>query len=128
MKWAAAAAGLCLAACGSESKQQQPCMPGGDGKYVDAPYDKLSQYCMVFISEGEMAAQPGVTPYELNTPLFSDYAEKRRTVWMPAGKSAAYDPDQAFDFPTGPFRHLRELTPIDPVRIVGPCPTILPRG
>ena len=32
----------------------------------------------------------GVLPYDLVTPLFSDYAHKLRTVWMPAGQSAKY--------------------------------------
>ena len=40
-------------------------------------------------------------PYDLVTPLFSDYAHKLRTVWMPAGQSAKYSADQAFEFPVG---------------------------
>src|SRR5207237_331136 len=43
----------------------------------------------------------GVTQYELNTPLFSDYAVKTRTMWMPANKSATYQPADPFEFPTG---------------------------
>jgi uncharacterized repeat protein (TIGR03806 family) len=42
-----------------------------------------------------------VVPYDLNTPLFSDYAAKYRTVWMPAGQSASYIEDDAFTFPVG---------------------------
>jgi uncharacterized repeat protein (TIGR03806 family) len=42
-----------------------------------------------------------VVVYELNTPLFSDYAQKLRTVWMPQGASATYAADEAFDFPVG---------------------------
>jgi len=40
-------------------------------------------------------------PYALNTPLFSDYAQKLRTVWMPAGEAAVYDANQEFEFPVG---------------------------
>jgi uncharacterized repeat protein (TIGR03806 family) len=43
----------------------------------------------------------GVVPYDLNTPLFSDYADKYRFVWMPAGASATYDAEEAFNFPAG---------------------------
>ena len=43
----------------------------------------------------------GVVPYDLNTPLFSDYANKYRTIWMPAGTSATYKNDDVFDFPIG---------------------------
>jgi uncharacterized repeat protein (TIGR03806 family) len=43
----------------------------------------------------------GVTPYDLNTPLFSDYAVKFRTVWMPPGASAPYQDTDRFDLPVG---------------------------
>jgi uncharacterized repeat protein (TIGR03806 family) len=42
-----------------------------------------------------------VIPYDLNTPLFSDYATKYRFVWMPPGTSATYSDTEAFDFPAG---------------------------
>jgi uncharacterized repeat protein (TIGR03806 family) len=43
----------------------------------------------------------GVLPYDLNTPLFSDYAAKYRFVWMPPGTSAQYRENEVFDFPVG---------------------------
>jgi len=43
----------------------------------------------------------GVVPYDLNTPLFSDYAHKLRTIWMPRGAAAHYDAQRSFDFPVG---------------------------
>jgi len=42
-----------------------------------------------------------VYSYELNTPLFSDYARKLRTVWLPPGSSATYHARDEFDFPVG---------------------------
>ena len=48
----------------------------------------------VLASDGEhLRLNPGVEPYALNTALFSDYAHKLRTIWMPprgcwAGPSA----------------------------------------
>lgn len=39
--------------------------------------------------------------YELTTPLFSDYANKYRFVFLPPGTAAAYQPDTVFDFPVG---------------------------
>lgn len=53
---------------------------------------------------GALAAQrpaPGVVPYEINTPLFSDAAEKLRFVQLPEGQSATYRSEGAFDFPVG---------------------------
>ena len=44
----------------------------------------------------------GVVPYELSSPLFSDYAHKKRFIWMPAGVSATYVADnKILDFPVG---------------------------
>lgn len=42
-----------------------------------------------------------VAPYELNTPLFSDYAGKQRFIYVPAGQKAKYDAEAVFDFPVG---------------------------
>ncbi len=40
-------------------------------------------------------------PYDLTTPLFSDYALKYRFVFLPPGTQATYDPELPFDFPVG---------------------------
>lgn len=42
-----------------------------------------------------------VTPYHLNTPLFSDYAEKLRYLYVPAGKKAGYDAANILALPVG---------------------------
>jgi uncharacterized repeat protein (TIGR03806 family) len=39
--------------------------------------------------------------YELNTPLFTDYANKYRFVFVPEGSQAAYRSESVFDFPVG---------------------------
>lgn len=66
------------------------------------PYDSLSTYN--FFS-GDMASlEPvvGVVPYEPINGLFSDYAHKKRFVWMPAGVQATYAGDSAvLNFPEG---------------------------
>lgn len=43
----------------------------------------------------------GGTPYDLTTPLFSDYATKDRAVFVPPGKKIKYDANGPFDFPVG---------------------------
>ena len=43
----------------------------------------------------------GVAPYDVNTPLFADYALKLRTVWMPQGRSAEYADHDAYAMPEG---------------------------
>ena len=43
----------------------------------------------------------GVIPYDINTPLFSDYALKYRFVKLPEGKQARYSADGVFELPVG---------------------------
>lgn len=66
------------------------------------PYQNLSQYNFF---EGEMSdLNPvyGVLPYDLNTPLFSDYAKKKRFIWMPSDLKANYvDDHDVLNFPVG---------------------------
>lgn len=61
----------------------------------------LSEWGMVQVADGRLAAGDGVVAYQLNTALFSDYAQKFRTVWLPSGESASYSADGVFDFPMG---------------------------
>ncbi|MBK9032289.1 MAG: hypothetical protein IPL61_13415 [Myxococcales bacterium] len=42
-----------------------------------------------------------VVAYDLNAPLFSDYAQKQRAVYLPAGAAATFDPELVFDLPVG---------------------------
>jgi uncharacterized repeat protein (TIGR03806 family) len=66
------------------------------------PYPTLSEYNFF---EGDLANQEpvyGVLPYELISPLFTDYAHKKRFVWMPYGVKAQYESDATIlNFPTG---------------------------
>jgi len=61
----------------------------------------LSEWHVVAVSDGKLVLNQGVVPYDLNTPLFTDYAHKLRTIWMPQGTHASYDAEQTFDFPVG---------------------------
>lgn len=56
---------------------------------------------MLAVNNGALHLGVNVTPYDLATPLFSDYALKLRTVWMPEGAAATYNDKAAFDFPVG---------------------------
>ncbi len=86
-------------ACGSSSA---PCTPGAAGVDTGGAFpSSVSAYCQVSIQNSQVTPTSGVTPYDLNTPLFSDYAVKYRTVWMPPGASAAYQDTGTFDLPVG---------------------------
>lgn len=62
---------------------------------------KLSEYNFFVDDPYDHKPNGGVVPYDINTPLFSDYTAKHRFVWMPPGTSAQYDSDEAFSFPVG---------------------------
>ena len=61
----------------------------------------LADWHVLDVRDGKLAPNAGVLPYDLNTPLFTDYAHKLRTVWMPKGHAARYDANEEFDFPVG---------------------------
>ncbi|MCJ8170218.1 SO2930 family diheme c-type cytochrome [Atopomonas sediminilitoris] len=70
-------------------------LPNGE----DYP-EQLSDWGMLTLDDGVLRPQGAVTPYDLNTPLFSDYAHKLRTVWLPPGTQANYAAEH-FDYPVG---------------------------
>jgi len=91
---AATLAGLILlcAACGTR----------GVRAHIDEPFPaKLSGWRLFTGEAAALKPNAGVVPYDLNTPLFSDYATKYRFVWMPAGTAATYNDTDAFEFPVG---------------------------
>lgn len=44
---------------------------------------------------------PELLPYDIVSPLFSDYAEKDRYLYIPHGTAIQYDADEALSFPVG---------------------------
>lgn len=72
----------------------------GSWQTTDVP-EKLSDYG--FFKGNPAGQQPvaGVVPYTLNTPLFSDYAEKLRFVKLPAGQPVAYNDTAVLNLPVG---------------------------
>ncbi len=66
------------------------------------PYDKLSDYNFFEGNLAELSPVYGVLPYEPINALFSDYAHKKRFVWMPYNVSATYVSDSdILNFPIG---------------------------
>lgn len=82
------------------------CKNGQDGPvqvdpaYAKAP-QKLSEFRFFKGAMKDLQPNDRVLPYDLITPLFTDYAHKARFVWMPAGAQAKYTRDEALDFPVG---------------------------
>ena len=63
--------------------------------------DKLSSYRFFVGPLADMAPNDRVVPYDLNSPLFSDYTAKDRFLWLPEGTSMDYHPEDTFDVPVG---------------------------
>jgi len=58
----------------------------GYGLFADAPSQKPA---------------PGVVPYDVVAPLFSDFAVKHRFIKVPSGAKMTYDPNAPWTFPVG---------------------------
>jgi hypothetical protein len=65
------------------------------------PAKRLSDYGFFKGTGATQEPVNGVVPYDVATPLFSDYTAKHRFVWLPPGAPARYDEREIFDFPLG---------------------------
>lgn len=65
------------------------------------PFEKLSQYNFFAGVMNELKPNARVVPYDLITPLFTDYAHKARFLYMPEGIHANYDTTQVLQLPVG---------------------------
>ncbi|MFT5653394.1 MAG: putative repeat protein (TIGR03806 family) [Psychromonas sp.] len=63
---------------------------------------KLSNYNL-FVDASDPTSGPNENgiPYDLSTPLFTDYATKYRFVFVPEGKVATYSEHEVIEFPVG---------------------------
>lgn len=68
---------------------------------VDTPPPRKLSETNLFLDVARQIPNQGLEPYTLNTPLFSDYAEKHRFLYLPPGTKAVYDGEEAFEFPVG---------------------------
>lgn len=112
------------------------CSTSDDSEYVpvspvtvdltQVPYAKLSDY---HFFEGDMknlVPSLNVIPFKPASSLFSDYAHKKRFVWMPPGLKATYNGDnKALELPVGAaliktfyYDNVQNVTPAGTRRIV----------
>ncbi|MDX1637821.1 MAG: SO2930 family diheme c-type cytochrome [Balneolaceae bacterium] len=72
-----------------------PCIPVGE------PHKLLTEYNLFRGDLSQLEPVQQLLPYDLDTPLFSDYAEKYRFLYLPEGKSVVYSDSGTLDFPVG---------------------------
>jgi len=70
--------------------------------YGDFPLDKLSDYGFFTGNMFDQIPESDIVPYTVITPLFSDYAHKKRFIYMPDGQTATFNGDhEVLDMPDG---------------------------
>ncbi len=62
---------------------------------------RLSDWHMVWRNGNSLEINSDALVYDLNTPLFSDYALKLRTLYVPDGTTTTWSATESFDFPVG---------------------------
>ena len=68
----------------------------------NVPYQTLSEYNFFQGNLKDLNPNFGLVPYTLNSTLFSDYAKKKRFIWMPNNVKATYvGDDLPLEFPIG---------------------------
>lgn len=78
----------------------EPVMAVSDAAVLDGMPATLAEYGF-FADAVAQAPAAGVTPYRLNTPLYSDGADKLRFVYVPQGQRLAADGEGLLRFPVG---------------------------
>ncbi len=96
---------LSLGACGTETTAKPKPKPEPKVTVVTPPpygmpYDKLSEWNL-FQDPLKQLPSDRVIPYEVISPLFSDYTTKFRFLWVPEGTQIGYSDDKPWDFPVG---------------------------
>ena len=94
-----------IVACKKKKGDPPTPIPAPTGVSVDlttVPFSKLSDYRFFAGNMKEQVPNTGVLPYEPATSLFTDYALKKRFVWLPAGTKGSYVSDHdLIDLPVG---------------------------
>ncbi|MCB9633176.1 MAG: hypothetical protein H6721_13730 [Sandaracinus sp.] len=68
---------------------------------ADRPPARLSEWRLLTLRDGHVVYNDRVVPYDLATPLFSDYSLKDRAIYLPEGATIAYADEGVLDFPVG---------------------------
>lgn len=117
--------GIVYACSQSDAEEYTPVSPV-QVDLTQVPYPKLSDY---HFFEGNMKDQQpslNVLPFKPASSLFSDYALKKRFVWMPPGTTATYNSDNTvLELPVGAaliktfyYNNVQNVIPVGSTRIV----------
>jgi len=96
---ATALAGLAIAV-GAGGSRSTPTGVNQAAILADGPAPSLQDYGF-FLDAGADRPAPDVMSYDINTPLFSDYAVKHRYLYLPPGAKFGYRAHGVLDLPVG---------------------------
>ena len=102
MRWLIPALALCLMAVGARAWEKKP--PVQDEVITGTSLPKKLSDFWFFTDQHGWEPNDGVVPYELNSALFTDYAEKYRFIYVPRGQQLDLkksDRDGLMQFPLG---------------------------
>jgi uncharacterized repeat protein (TIGR03806 family) len=93
---------LVVVACSGPKKEPQVVEVVRLGVIQNEEYPKnLSEWNFYSGEMKSLEPVQGILPYDLNTPLFSDYAYKARFIRLPEGQSITYHSSESLNFPKG---------------------------
>ena len=98
-----AAVAFCVAGFAVSAAPTLPVTPVADAVITSAGMPKKLSEFGFFTDAAGWKPNKGVELYQLNSALFTDYAEKYRYIYIPAGQQAVADGDGLLQFP-GWFR------------------------
>lgn len=98
---AAVAGAMLMALLGLSSRPSVEAAPSPVHLDLEAKPARLISEYNLFLDNAKQIPNEGVLPYDLNTPLFSDYSSKHRFIYLPPGTAASYRENDVFDFPVG---------------------------
>ena len=90
---------LTLAAASGEARRAMPEV--ADDVITGTALPRTLEAYGFFIHAAEQVPTVGVVPYRLNTPLYSDGADKLRFVYVPEGQKVSFGEDGLLQFPVG---------------------------
>lgn len=88
--------------CSKSNEDEYVELPEVSVNLSTIPYAKLSEYHFFNGPIKDQNPNTNLVPYEPASALFSDYAHKKRFIWLPKNTHATYNGDgNVFEFPVG---------------------------
>lgn len=117
---------LFVFSCSTSDEEEYIEIPVVSVDLTQVPYEKLSEYNFFDGPLKDQNPAIDVLVYEPASSLFTDYAHKKRFIWMPKGTKATYESDaEILNLPIGAaliknfyYDNVQNTTPVGSTRII----------